>query len=73
MGRHVVFTLHGMGQHDNGWSTEGVDSFFVRADELGFPKESREELEFFEINYNHLFEQYLSLSLIHISEPTRPY
>ncbi|MFK7860685.1 MAG: hypothetical protein AB8B64_17835 [Granulosicoccus sp.] len=60
MNRHVVFTVHGMGQHTDNWSTPGIDCFQAVADAIGYPKDIKDSLEFVEINYNHLFEEYLA-------------
>lgn len=59
MATHVVFTLHGMGEHKTGWSKEGVERFQEVAREIGYPEDELDSLEFVEINYNHLFIEYL--------------
>ena len=59
MSKHIVFLVHGMGSHEDGWSNEAVKEFKANARAIGYPLKIAEEFEFVEINYDHLFIDYI--------------
>ncbi len=59
MGKHVVFLLHGMGSHESGWSRPAVKALKTNAKSISYPLKMTTDFEFIEINYNHLFLEYL--------------
>lgn len=59
MSKHVVFVIHGMGTHVDGWSDPGVKELKDNAKAIGFPQNFSNDFEFVEINYDHLFIEYI--------------
>jgi hypothetical protein len=59
MDKHIVFLVHGMGSHEAGWSGEAVAAFKANAKAIDYPLAVADEFEFVEINYDHLFIDYI--------------
>ena len=69
--KHIVFTIHGMGTHKTGWSKPAVKALKANALSIGYPLKLSSDFEFIEINYNHLFQEYLDpVSYTHLTLPT---
>lgn len=60
MKKHIVFLIHGMGSHSAGWSSDAISSFKANASAVGYPQDLDADFEFFEINYDHLFIEYIN-------------
>ncbi|MEM6484714.1 MAG: hypothetical protein AAF662_07005 [Pseudomonadota bacterium] len=59
MNKHIIFLLHGMGTHEAGWSKEAVKSFKANAKAIDYPVSINDNFEFVELNYDHLFLEYI--------------
>lgn len=59
MSKHVVILLHGMGTQTKGWSAEAVSALKKNATAIKYPRSMTDDFEFIEINYGHLFDEYV--------------
>lgn len=60
MSKHVVFLLHGMGTHSAGWSNDAISALKKNATAIRYPQSLSNDFEFIEINYGHLFDEYVT-------------
>jgi hypothetical protein len=59
MGKHVVFLIHGMGQHDNNWSTGARDTLLTAAKQYPLYVSANDFYEFNELRYSDIFDDYI--------------
>lgn len=60
MSKHIIFVLHGMGTHAAGWSNDAVKELKANAKAIGYPQDLNNDFEFVEINYDHVFIDYIN-------------
>ena len=60
MSKHVIFVIHGMGSATADWSKDAIKKFKANASAIKYPLSLKDDFEFIEINYDHLFLQYIT-------------
>lgn len=59
MGKHVVFLIHGMGQHDKNWSASAKDTLLTAAKQYPLYVSANDFYEFNELRYSDIFDDYI--------------
>lgn len=60
MSKHIVFVVHGMGTASTGWSTSAIKALKDNAKAIKYPLDIKNDFEFIEINYDHIFLSYIN-------------